>query len=121
MKDLQRKELAHVLKFIEALGCTYKVITDDGQEFGTLTVATPKSRTRRPSKFAYGEVAAWYKQHVNLFAVPGVVQEIPLGKFGAEDIRGGMCAWLTSKWGKGTYVTAVTKTHVEVMRTVKPQ
>lgn len=118
MKDIQRKELTRVLKFVESLGCKYKIITDDGEEFGSLEVAHPKG-TRSPLKYAYGEIANWYKPHVNLNAGVGVVQEIPLGKFEAETIRGGLCSWLTKEWGKDTYVTAITDNHVELMRTSK--
>jgi hypothetical protein len=115
MKDIQRKELTRVLKFVESLGCKYKIITGDGEEFGTLELAPIK--LRKPLTYAYGEIANWYKPHVNLAAGVGVVQEIPFGKFEPETVRGGLCSWLTKEWGKDTYVTAITDTHVELMRT----
>jgi hypothetical protein len=115
MKDIQRKELTRVLKFVESLGCKYKIITDDGEEFGTLELAPIK--LRKPLTYAYGEIANWYRPHVNLTAGVGVVQEIPFGKFSPETVRGGLCSWLTKEWGKETYITAITDTHVELMRT----
>ena len=115
MKDIQRKEFTRVLKFIESIGCTYKIIADDGEEFGELEVMS--SRSRAPLKYAYGEISNWYKPYVNLKAGVGVVQEIPFGKFEPETIRGGLCSWLTKEWGKDTYLTAITDTHVELMRT----
>tara|TARA_R110000822_G_scaffold44823_1_gene120160 strand:+ start:200 stop:559 length:360 start_codon:yes stop_codon:yes gene_type:complete len=116
MKDLQRKELNRVLMFIDSLGCKYKILADDGEEFGTLELAP--IRKKKPSIYVHGEIARWYRPHVDLDVGVGVVQEIPLGKFHGETIRGGMCSWLTKVWGKETYVTSITDTHVELMRTV---
>ena len=116
MKDLQRKELTRVLMFIDSIGCKYKIITDEGKEFGTLELAPIKKR--KTSMYVHGEISRWYRPHVDLDVGVGVVQEIPLGKYPAETIRGGMCAWLTKEWGKDTYVTSITDTHVELMRTV---
>ena len=115
MKDIQRKEFSRVLKFVESLGCSYKIITDEGEEFGTLEVAP--ARTRRPLVYKYGEISNWYRPFIDVDVGIGVVQQIPLGKFNAETIRGGLCSWLTREWGKDTYVTAITDTHVELMRT----
>jgi hypothetical protein len=115
MKDIQRKEFSRVLKFVESLGCSYKIITDEGEEFGTLEVAPVK--TRRPLVYKYGEIANWYRPFVDLNAGIGVVQEIPCGKFTSETVRSGLCSWLTREWGKETYVTSITDTHVELMRT----
>jgi hypothetical protein len=115
MKDIQRKELHRVLAFVESLRCTYKIITDDGEEFGTLVVAPVK--TKRPLTYAYGEISNWYRPYIDLNAGVGVVQEIPFGKFPPETIRSGLCSWLTKEWGKDTYITAITDTHVELMRT----
>ena len=115
MKDLQRKELNRVLMFIDSIGCKYKIITDDGEEFGTLEVAPIKKK--KPLTYAYGEISNWYRPYVDLTAGVGIVQEIPLGKFEAETIRGGLCSWLSKQWGKDTYITSITDTHVELMRT----
>ena len=116
MKDLQRKELNRVLMFIDSIGCKYKIITDDSEEFGTLELAP--IRKKKPSIYVHGEISRWYRPHVDLDVGVGIVQEVPLGKYPAETIRGGMCSWLTKEWGKETYVTSLTDTHVELMRTV---
>jgi hypothetical protein len=117
MKDIQLKELQRAVKFIDALGCLYKIITPDGDEFGTLEAKLPRDRKRSPLRYAYGEIAKFYKPQLNLQAEIGDVQEIAIGKFSAEDIRSGMCSLLTREWGKDTYTTSITDTSVEVLRT----
>lgn len=115
MKDIQMRELQRVLKFIEALGCQYAVVTEDGETFSNgLEVKPP--RAKAPRAFPYGEVRAYILPHVNLDAEIGSVQEIAVGKYGTERIRSGICTLLTDKWGKETYTTSTTDHTVEVLR-----
>ena len=85
MKDIQLKEFQRAVKFIDALGCTYKIITPEGDEFGTLEVKATKDRKRAPLRYPYGEISKFYRPQLNLQAEIGEVQEIALGKFTAED------------------------------------
>jgi len=116
MKDIQMRELQRAVKFIEALGCEFKVITPEGEEFGTLEVKNLKNKTRAPLRYAYGEIAKFYKPQLNLQAEIGDVQEIAVGKFTSEDIRGGICSLLTKEWGKDSYTTSISEHSVEVLR-----
>jgi hypothetical protein len=116
MKDIQIRELQRAVKFIEALGCEFKVITPDGDEFGTLEVKATKNKTRAPLRYAYGEIAKFYKPQLNLQAEIGDVQEVAVGKFTTEDIRSGVCSLLTKEWGKDTYTTSITDHSVEILR-----
>lgn len=110
------RELQRAVKFIEALGCEFKVITPEGDEFGTLEVKVAKNKTRAPLRYAYGEIARFYKPQLNLQSEIGDVQEIAVGKFTPEDIRSGVCSVLTKEWGKDSYTTSVNDHSVEVLR-----
>ena len=116
MKDIQMRELTRVLKFIEAIGCQYAVVTDDGEILSNgLEVKPP--RVKAPRAFHYGEVRGFITQQIKLDAEIGTVQEIPAGKYGTERIRSGVCSLLSERWGKDTYTTNITEHTVEVLRT----
>lgn len=117
MKEIQLKELQRVIKYIEAIGCQYKIITPDGEEFGKLD--TKPARVRGPRKHAYGELTNFYKPQLDLKAIIGSVQEVSVGQYKPEDIRAGMCALLTREWGKETYTTSFNSKNktIELLRT----
>ena len=117
MKEIQRKEFLRCIKFIEAVDCKFKVITDDGEEFGTLEVKETKARTRSPLKYPYGALSGWYRPQLNYDVPMGVVQEIDAGTFEPEMVRSGVCSDLTRAWGRESYVTNIVGNTVEVMRT----
>lgn len=118
MIELQKRELARAVKLIEMLGCKYKVISPDGEEFGGLTVVIPKPpRPKRNLRLPYGTVAEYYKPFIDVNLNVGEVIEIPKGNFKVELLRSGICSYLTRVWGNKTYVTMMTKDTVQVMRT----
>ncbi len=115
MKEIQLKELARCIKFIEAVGCQYKIVTDDGQEFGNLQ--TKPARKRSPLKHKYGELRAHIKAHLNLEAEVGSVQEIPYTKYDPAITRSGICSLTSKHWGKDNYITNKKDGFIEVLRT----
>lgn len=118
MKDIQKRELARAIDLIKALGCTYKVITPDGDAFGELEVAEPRTRkVRRALKHPYGTITAHIKKFLDMNAPIGTVQEIPCAEFDPESMRATLCPTLTRAWGPKTYTTATHRDRVEVMRT----
>lgn len=116
MKELQQKELLKIIKFVDAIGCKYKIITDDGQEFGTLNV-TEKKELKRNLKRPYGELSNYYKPKLNLGIAVGEVQEISSGDIPTEDLRSAICSHLGKEWGKGSYATCIKNGKVEILRT----
>lgn len=117
MKDIQKRELTRAIDLIKALGCTYKVITPDGEAFGELEVAEPRSRkVRAPLKYPFGAVTTHIKKHLNLDATVGIVQDVPCGEFDPESVRSTLCALLHKTWGVKTYTTCSHPEKVEVMR-----
>lgn len=118
MKDIQKREFNRAIDLIKALGCTYKVITPDGEEFGELEVAEPKTRkTRAPLKYPYGAMTTHIRKFLDMDAAIGTVQEIPCGAFDAEALRATLCPILTRAWGPKTYTTAAHPDRIELMRT----
>ena len=49
--DIKTKALNQALNQLKVIGCNFKVITPDGQEFGDLEVVRPRVRTRRHNVF----------------------------------------------------------------------
>ena len=117
MKDIQKRELNRAIDLIKALGCAYKVITPDGKEFGDLHVKALKNAKRAARKHPYGVVVAHVRQHLDMKAPVGIVQEIPCYELDNETVRSSICTALTAAWGKDTYTTATQPGKVEVMRT----
>lgn len=114
MQDIQLKQVQRALTFFDALGIKYKLITAEGEEFGTLEVKPV--RTRRALAHPYGEVRNYYRHILDLNAAIGSVQVVPIGSYEPEQMRGNIGSLLSNKWGKGSYTTAVTSTSIEVLR-----
>lgn len=118
MKELQKKELSRLISMLNAFGCTHKIITDDGEEFGSLEVVMEQARKKRRSlAYPYGDIASYYKPLINMDCAIGDVQEVPFGKYTPEVLRSAMCSHLGKQWGKGSYTTMIGPTTVQIMRT----
>ena len=118
MKDIQKRELLRSIRLIQSLGCSYRIISPDGDSFGDLQIAEPKApRTRRPLKYDYGVLTKYIKENLNFNAEVGTVQEIACGDFSPVSLRSCACSILTKLWGKDTYVTVIHEDRFEVMRT----
>lgn len=115
MQDLQVRELQRAVKFIAAIGCSFKVIAPNGEEFGDLEIVTARERAKL--RYKKGVIRSYYKAQLNLEASIGDVQVVECGEFDLETIRGGICSMLTGAWGKGTYTTGTSGSQVHVMRT----
>lgn len=117
MSEVKNLALERAVKLLEALRCSYAIVTDDGQTFTNgLEVVVPKERRRSPLKYSYGEITAHYKPKLNLNAPVGSVQIIACGRFLPAEIRGGVCSLLSREWGKDTYMSNITPEGVEILR-----
>lgn len=117
MPEVVRKTVETAVRLLEATGVGYKVVTPDGKEYGKLTVVTPKKRIINTDR-EYGAIRKYYDRFVQYDAEVGDVFEIPMTKeFTAEEIRSGVCAKLSTRWGKGTYTTAIAGDKVQILRT----
>lgn len=113
-----RKTIQTAIRSLEAAGCEFRIIDSAGNSYGTLKVEEPKKKKMNPNR-EYGELRAYYDQYMKYNVSVGDVVEIPHSpKYTPEEIRGGICAKLTDRWGKGTYTTAITKAGVvQILRT----
>ena len=111
------KTIQSAIRQLESAGCEFRINAPNGESYGTLEVAEKKKKKMNPNR-EYGELRAYYDRFMDYNAKRGDVLTIPNNpKYTAEEIRGGICAKLTTRWGKGTYTTAVTKGgDVEILR-----
>jgi hypothetical protein len=117
LPQVVKKTIEQAIRLLDATGSQYKVIAIDGTEFGKLAVVTPKKR-RINNDREYGAIRKYYDKFVKYDAEVGEVFEIPLTKeFKAEEIRSGVCAKLSTRWGTGTSTTAITGDKVQILRT----
>lgn len=102
VKDLDTLERKGHLQF--------KVFTTDGKEYGTLKANSPatKVRTRSPNMFPMGEIRSYILPYLKDLTPDNIVS-VPVGKYPAENVRGNICAWCTTHWGKGTYSSTYNK------------
>ncbi len=82
-----------------------------------MQVMDKKKRNINPNR-EYGAIRKYYDRFVNYNAQVGEVFEVPCTtEFSKEEIRSGICAKLSTKWGKGTYTTAIVEDKVQILRT----
>lgn len=117
MKEIQLREIARCVKLLEGMGCQFKIITPEGEEYGTLEVAPTKTKSRGPLKYKYGELATFYRKQLNYDLPVGEVQVIDCGEYDPATLRGSLCSELGKNWGKDNYTTALVGKTVEVLRT----
>jgi hypothetical protein len=113
-----KKTIQSAIRQLEAAGCQFRVIDTAGNSYGTLEVVEKKKKKMNPNR-EYGELRAYYDRFMRYDIGVGDVVEIPHSPlYTPEEIRGGICAKLTDRWGKGTYTTAITKAGVvQILRT----
>lgn len=117
MLDIQKKQLDILLNMLDKAGAQYKIILDDGTEYGALEVQTKKEMKRRSPLLPRGTLSNHYVPYVeNLQA--GEVVSIPLTGFDPEAIRSSLASWAHAHWGSKGATSMVNKqtNHLEVLR-----
>lgn len=116
MLDIQKKQVEKWATMLDAWGVKFKIILDDGAEFGGLEVIKEKSH-KRHLKYPWGLMAAYVKPFVENMAVGDVVA-IPFGDYDRKSVQGAASAACHAMWGKGAHnVMTNNKTNcVELMR-----
>jgi hypothetical protein len=98
---------------LETLGCHFKIITEDGTEFGDLEVVREKSK-REANRFVnetnYRELCKNLR--------PGESVFIPAGTAPLDGLQALCATYMGQTFGKGTYMTArqSERNGVEVLR-----
>lgn len=121
MKEIQFKEFVRSVKFIESLGCKFKIITPDGEEYGALEVVVKKPQ-RKGSGLPHGEISNFVRANLDMNAEVGSVQEIFVPeKYVPLHIQASACHILSRAWGRDTYTTCLNKNNmsIEILRIAK--
>lgn len=119
MRPIQFQAVQQAARFIESVGCTFKIITPDGQEFGTLEVTASTKRKRSSSEDKgrkHGDLRNYAKGYMNYDLPVGDVVIIPAGPYSLEDLRSTVCAELSSRWGLKSYTSSTKSGSLEILR-----
>jgi len=112
--EIVKRTIAQAIKLLDASGCKYKVIDQDGNEYGVLTVSEPK-KSSRTFKHKPGTMHRFYYPLIKDMKVGDVVV-LKNFDFDASDLQGAITAWASEHWGKGAYKTCVVGPDVEILR-----
>ena len=119
MTEIQIQAANRAIILLRAAGVDYKVILPDGTEHGDLEVVVHKKRTRT-QRVPSGSLMPLYKSKLDAAQIGDVVQISieDAAKYGAtpEGMRSSITAYANNLWGKGSYTSTVTDTHVELLR-----
>lgn len=115
MSNIKTIAIERITRQLDTLGCRYKVITEDGVEFGTLPVTDPSNgRTREHNRYVretnYQE---WLKK-----IKPGESVFIPAATAPIGGLQSACAAYMVTHYGKGTFMTVRhnERNGVEVLR-----
>jgi hypothetical protein len=118
--DIQKTAIAKLIKALDGVEASYKIILPDGTEYGTLEtkpVKKTKPKGTRASPYPRGELKAYIEPFLADLAVGGVVA-IPYDKYPGSLLAARCYSAGFDSWGKGNCMGSrndKTKT-VEVMR-----
>lgn len=115
--DVRTVALNRAIQYLDSLGAQYKIILQDGSEYGKLEAAVPKA-TRAPSRYPRGFVREHCRSVMSVMQ-KGDVVEVPLGDFDLDSIQNGACSLASDLWGNGSVITHKKELAncVEVLRT----
>lgn len=112
--EIVKRTISQAIKLLDASGCKYKVIDQDGNEYGVLTVSEPK-KSSRTFKHKPGTMHKFYYPLIKDMKIGDVVV-LKNFDYEARDLQGAVTAWATEHWGKGSYKTCVNGQDVEILR-----
>lgn len=116
-ENVTLKAIAQAMHILQATKCAYKIVTVDGTVFAEGDVHAfqgHRMSTQRP----HGLIAAHFKPYLEPMKVGGVCEVPWHPQIREDDLQSAMSAWMSSKWGKGSYTTQKnnTKKVIEVLR-----
>jgi hypothetical protein len=117
MLDIQKKALFSLVAMLQKSGAQFKIILDDGTEYGELEVQVKKICTRKPSLLPRGTLTTFFTPYVSALEV-GDVSAIPLSGLDGESLRSSLSSWIHAHWGAsgGTTILNKTTNSLEVLR-----
>lgn len=113
MSNIKALAIERLIKQLENMGCQFKVITEDGSEFGTLEVQPPKRSSPRldlRGSTNYPELLGDIKAGDSVF--------VPAGTAPLNRVQSVCCGFMSATFGSGSYMTVQhpDRNGVEVLR-----
>jgi hypothetical protein len=114
MPEIVKRTIAQAIKLLDASGAKYKIIDQDGNQYGSLIVTEPK-KASKSYKHPPGTMHRFYYPLIKDMQ-PGDVVAIKNFDFEPRALQGAVTAWATEHWGKGSYKTCMVGPDVEILR-----
>jgi hypothetical protein len=116
MKKLQKRSMTIALNIMTALGATYTITLPDGTKHSNAPEVPVKEYGRKVRDGRkYGDLAAYYRPFIDDLK-PSEFVEVPFNGFNPSNLGSAISAWGCQCWGKGSLLTAASKTGIEVLR-----
>jgi hypothetical protein len=114
MPEIVKRTIAQAIKLLDASGAKYKIIDQDGNQYGSLIVTEPK-KASKSYKHPPGTMHKFYYPLIKDMQ-PGDVVAIKNFDFEPRALQGAVTAWASEHWGKGSYKTCMVGPDVEILR-----
>jgi hypothetical protein len=122
MTELHTTVLNRAMKLLDALPVVYAIRLPDGTLHGALPVAPPvepeRPRRRRVVKNPMGTFSRRFDARFSTVAVGDVIsiryEDVP--ELPPKRVSGAFTSWAGVRWGKGSYVSQMTDTGVDLLR-----
>lgn len=99
------------IAMLQAAQAQYKIITHDGQEFGSLAVKPQPKRHRTGTDYK-----SVYFPVINGMQAGDAKVIFPPSGMSKDGLRGAIAGYCSHAWGNGTYITSTAGDGVEVLR-----
>ena len=115
--NVTAKAIAQAMHILRATKCAFKIVTVDGTVFQEGDVHAFRGHGGKIGH-PRGFIAAHFKPYLEPMKVGGVVEVPWHPEIREDDLQSAMTAWMTGKWGKGSYATQKNnnKKVIEVLR-----
>lgn len=112
MNTVKTLAIDQALRLLNASGCKYFVIDEEGKTYGELPIA---KKLKNPRKYKPGLMANYFKPFLIDVKIGDVVV-IPYNNFAPRSLFGAVTAYLSSAWGKQSYKSCSTDSSIEILR-----
>lgn len=114
--DIRMVALQRALQYLNSCNAKYKIIAEDGSEYGTLEVVKNQP-PKRQLAYPVGMLRNYYGPYIQNMNVGDVVL-VPLGQFDFDRLQGGIGSLSNKLWGNGSVITRrdPVRNAIEVLR-----
>lgn len=109
--DIKNTAITRAIAMLTAAGAQFKVITEDGTEYGTLEVKPQVKRKKSGVNFKEIYYPVLSPMQVGDTATLIAEEGIP-----PEGLRSAMCGWASMMWGNGSYISERKNEVIEILR-----